>query len=52
MLARPEPVVPTRLGPGPGDAGDLALRDVDVIRVRGGARLAGTVHVVGAKNSA
>ncbi|TWJ27481.1 UDP-N-acetylglucosamine 1-carboxyvinyltransferase [Micromonospora sagamiensis] len=52
MLARPEPVVPTRLGPGPGDAGDLAIRDVDVIRVRGGARLAGTVHVVGAKNSA
>ena len=37
---------------GPGDAGDSAVNDVDVIRVRGGARLAGTVHVVGAKNSA
>ncbi|MDG4805910.1 UDP-N-acetylglucosamine 1-carboxyvinyltransferase [Micromonospora sp. WMMD1120] len=37
---------------GPGDAGDPAVSDVDVIRVRGDARLAGTVHVVGAKNSA
>ncbi|WP_406105576.1 UDP-N-acetylglucosamine 1-carboxyvinyltransferase [Micromonospora globbae] len=37
---------------GPGDAGDPAVNDVDVIRVRGDARLAGTVHVVGAKNSA
>ncbi|MFI7605736.1 UDP-N-acetylglucosamine 1-carboxyvinyltransferase [Micromonospora sp. NPDC049366] len=37
---------------GPGDAGDPAVNDVDVIRVSGGARLAGTVHVVGAKNSA
>ncbi|MGK5742481.1 UDP-N-acetylglucosamine 1-carboxyvinyltransferase [Micromonospora sp. URMC 103] len=37
---------------GPGDAGDTAVNDVDVIRVRGGARLTGTVHVVGAKNSA
>ncbi|WBB66725.1 UDP-N-acetylglucosamine 1-carboxyvinyltransferase [Micromonospora sp. WMMD812] len=37
---------------GPGDAGDPAVSDVDVIRVSGGARLAGTVHVVGAKNSA
>ncbi|MEU4568180.1 UDP-N-acetylglucosamine 1-carboxyvinyltransferase [Micromonospora sp. NPDC023956] len=52
MPARPEPAVPTRVAPGPGDAGDLASRDVDVIRVRGGARLGGTVHVVGAKNSA
>ncbi|QOC90585.1 UDP-N-acetylglucosamine 1-carboxyvinyltransferase [Micromonospora craniellae] len=39
-------------GVGPGDAGDAAVADVDVIRVRGGARLTGTVHVVGAKNSA
>lgn len=39
-------------GVGPGDAGDPAINDVDVIRVRGDARLAGTVHVVGAKNSA
>ncbi|SBT50364.1 UDP-N-acetylglucosamine 1-carboxyvinyltransferase [Micromonospora narathiwatensis] len=39
-------------GVGPGDAGDPAVSDVDVIRVRGEARLAGTVHVVGAKNSA
>ncbi|MER7416372.1 UDP-N-acetylglucosamine 1-carboxyvinyltransferase [Micromonospora peucetia] len=39
-------------GLGPGDAGDPAVNDVDVIRVRGDARLAGTVHVVGAKNSA
>ncbi|WP_088987890.1 UDP-N-acetylglucosamine 1-carboxyvinyltransferase [Micromonospora chokoriensis] len=37
---------------GPGDAGDPAVNDVDVIRVHGNARLAGTVHVVGAKNSA
>ncbi|WFE52087.1 UDP-N-acetylglucosamine 1-carboxyvinyltransferase [Micromonospora sp. WMMD1155] len=37
---------------GPGDAGDPAVNDVDVIRVHGDARLAGTVHVVGAKNSA
>ncbi|GAB3944590.1 hypothetical protein GCM10027614_35020 [Micromonospora vulcania] len=37
---------------GPGDAGDPAVNDVDVIRVNGDARLAGTVHVVGAKNSA
>ncbi len=36
-------------GVGPGDAG---ICDVDVIRVHGEARLAGTVHVVGAKNSA
>ncbi|WP_091651223.1 UDP-N-acetylglucosamine 1-carboxyvinyltransferase [Micromonospora pallida] len=52
MPARPEPVVPTLVGPGPGDGDDLGIRDIDVIRVRGGARLAGTVHVVGAKNSA
>ncbi|PSK61569.1 UDP-N-acetylglucosamine 1-carboxyvinyltransferase [Micromonospora sp. MH33] len=39
-------------GVGPGDAGDPAVNDVDVIRVLGEARLAGTVHVVGAKNSA
>ncbi|SCG58645.1 UDP-N-acetylglucosamine 1-carboxyvinyltransferase [Micromonospora inositola] len=39
-------------GVGPGDAGDPAVNDVDVIRVPGNARLAGTVHVVGAKNSA
>lgn len=36
----------------PGGAGDPAVCDVDVIRVPGEARLAGTVHVVGAKNSA
>ncbi|MEU2616181.1 UDP-N-acetylglucosamine 1-carboxyvinyltransferase [Micromonospora sp. NPDC007271] len=39
-------------GVGPGDAGDPAVSDVDVIRVHGEARLTGTVHVVGAKNSA
>ena len=39
-------------GVGPGDAGDPAINDVDVIRVHGEARLTGTVHVVGAKNSA
>ncbi|WP_439957756.1 UDP-N-acetylglucosamine 1-carboxyvinyltransferase [Micromonospora echinofusca] len=37
---------------GPGDGGDTSVNDVSVIRVRGGARLCGTVHVVGAKNSA
>ncbi|WP_422773421.1 UDP-N-acetylglucosamine 1-carboxyvinyltransferase [Plantactinospora sp. WMMC1484] len=37
---------------GPGGAGDSTMCDVDVIRVGGGARLAGQVHVVGAKNSA
>ncbi|MFI7573655.1 UDP-N-acetylglucosamine 1-carboxyvinyltransferase [Micromonospora sp. NPDC049497] len=41
---------PPRLGRG--DAGAPAVNDVDVIRVRGDARLAGSVHVVGAKNSA
>ncbi|MDM4720516.1 UDP-N-acetylglucosamine 1-carboxyvinyltransferase [Micromonospora sp. WMMA1363] len=54
-LRIPDPTLPARsepgwpVGVGPGDAG---INDVDVIRVRGGARLAGTVHVVGAKNSA
>ncbi|MGB2569838.1 UDP-N-acetylglucosamine 1-carboxyvinyltransferase [Micromonospora citrea] len=50
--ARPDPAAgwPARVGPG--DAGDPAVSDVDVIRVAGDARLAGTVHVVGAKNSA
>ncbi|MFY1596122.1 UDP-N-acetylglucosamine 1-carboxyvinyltransferase [Micromonospora sp. WMMD737] len=41
-----------RAAGGPGDAGDPAVHDLDVIRVRGDARLAGSVHVVGAKNSA
>jgi UDP-N-acetylglucosamine 1-carboxyvinyltransferase len=35
-----------------GVAADPTMTDVDVIRVSGGARLAGQVHVVGAKNSA
>lgn len=48
--ARPTPTRPA--GVGPGGAGDPAVNDVDVIRVSGNARLAGTVHVVGAKNSA
>ncbi|MEE6257744.1 UDP-N-acetylglucosamine 1-carboxyvinyltransferase [Plantactinospora sonchi] len=39
-------------GAGPGGADDSTICDVDVIRVSGGARLAGQVHVVGAKNSA
>lgn len=39
-------------GSGPGGADDSTMCDVDVIRVPGGARLAGRVHVVGAKNSA
>ncbi|MEU4483179.1 UDP-N-acetylglucosamine 1-carboxyvinyltransferase [Micromonospora sp. NPDC023966] len=39
-------------GVGPGDAGGPGANDVDVIRVLGESRLAGTVHVVGAKNSA
>ncbi|WBB54817.1 UDP-N-acetylglucosamine 1-carboxyvinyltransferase [Verrucosispora sp. WMMD573] len=50
--ARPDAGTGWPAGVGPGDAGDSAIADVDVIRVRGGARLAGTVHVVGAKNSA
>ncbi|GAB3859302.1 UDP-N-acetylglucosamine 1-carboxyvinyltransferase [Micromonospora andamanensis] len=50
--ARPDTGAGWPSGVGPGDAGDAAVADVDVIRVRGGARLAGTVHVVGAKNSA
>ncbi|MEV0809002.1 UDP-N-acetylglucosamine 1-carboxyvinyltransferase [Micromonospora sp. NPDC050200] len=50
--ARPGPAPGWPGGAGPGDAGDLAVNDVDVIRVDGDARLAGTVHVVGAKNSA
>ncbi|MFF5174984.1 UDP-N-acetylglucosamine 1-carboxyvinyltransferase [Micromonospora sp. NPDC000089] len=49
--ARPDPTGWSG-GVGPGDAGDPAVDDVDVIRVAGDARLAGTVHVVGAKNSA
>ncbi|MER7460922.1 UDP-N-acetylglucosamine 1-carboxyvinyltransferase [Micromonospora sp. NPDC126480] len=57
-LRIPDLTIPARpgsgwpAGVGPGDAGDPAVGDVDVIRVRGGARLTGTVHVVGAKNSA
>ncbi|MEO3741946.1 UDP-N-acetylglucosamine 1-carboxyvinyltransferase [Plantactinospora sp. B5E13] len=39
-------------GTGPGGADDSTICDVDVIRVSGGVRLAGQVHVVGAKNSA
>ncbi|MGX7676095.1 UDP-N-acetylglucosamine 1-carboxyvinyltransferase [Plantactinospora sp. DSM 117369] len=39
-------------GTGPGGADDSTICDVDVIRVSGGARLEGQVHVVGAKNSA
>ncbi|WP_203857435.1 UDP-N-acetylglucosamine 1-carboxyvinyltransferase [Plantactinospora mayteni] len=39
-------------GTGPGGADDSTICDVDVIRVGGGARLEGQVHVVGAKNSA
>ncbi|MEU5565821.1 UDP-N-acetylglucosamine 1-carboxyvinyltransferase [Micromonospora musae] len=58
-LRIPDLTIPVRPGApgwpaavGPGDAGDPSVNDVDVIRVHGGARLAGTVHVVGAKNSA
>lgn len=43
---RPDPAWLT----GPGDAGGVPVDDV--IRVRGGIQMAGTVHVVGAKNSA
>ncbi|WP_422736648.1 UDP-N-acetylglucosamine 1-carboxyvinyltransferase [Micromonospora sp. WMMD729] len=50
--ARPDPTPGWPAVVGPGDAGDPAVNDVDVIRVCGAARLAGTVHVVGAKNSA
>ncbi|MGW3891242.1 UDP-N-acetylglucosamine 1-carboxyvinyltransferase [Micromonospora chokoriensis] len=50
--ARPDSTPSWPVVVGPGDAGDPAVNDVDVIRVRGDARLAGTVHVVGAKNSA
>ncbi|MER6590493.1 UDP-N-acetylglucosamine 1-carboxyvinyltransferase [Micromonospora purpureochromogenes] len=50
--ARPDPALGWPGGTGAGDAGDQAVNDVDVIRVGGDARLAGTVHVVGAKNSA
>ncbi|MBO4162832.1 MULTISPECIES: UDP-N-acetylglucosamine 1-carboxyvinyltransferase [Micromonospora] len=58
-LRIPDLTIPARPAPtgwpagvGPGDAGDPAVDDVEVIRVGGDARLAGTVHVVGAKNSA
>ncbi|MEV0430844.1 UDP-N-acetylglucosamine 1-carboxyvinyltransferase [Micromonospora sp. NPDC050495] len=58
-LRIPDLTIPARPGqPGwsagvrPADAGDPAVNDVDVIRLHGEARLAGTVHVVGAKNSA
>ncbi|MBC8990528.1 UDP-N-acetylglucosamine 1-carboxyvinyltransferase [Micromonospora chalcea] len=52
-LRIPDLTIPARPSPvGPGDASDPAVSDVDVIRVRGDARLDGTVHVVGAKNSA
>ncbi|MEU4714762.1 UDP-N-acetylglucosamine 1-carboxyvinyltransferase [Micromonospora purpureochromogenes] len=50
--ARPDPALGWPGGAGAGDAVDPAVNDVDVIRVGGDARLAGTVHVVGAKNSA
>ncbi|MET8203246.1 UDP-N-acetylglucosamine 1-carboxyvinyltransferase [Micromonospora taraxaci] len=52
MPARPDSTPSWPVVVGPGDAGDPAVNDVDVIRVHGDARLAGTVHVVGAKNSA
>ncbi|MER7165015.1 UDP-N-acetylglucosamine 1-carboxyvinyltransferase [Micromonospora sp. NPDC000207] len=53
-LRIPDLSIPPRPDPaaGAGVVGDPATGDVDVIRVEGGARLAGTVHVVGAKNSA
>ncbi|MEO3923712.1 UDP-N-acetylglucosamine 1-carboxyvinyltransferase [Micromonosporaceae bacterium B7E4] len=52
--ARPEPGTGQGWpdGTGPGGADDSTICDVDVIRVSGGARLEGQVHVVGAKNSA
>ncbi|AVT31498.1 MULTISPECIES: UDP-N-acetylglucosamine 1-carboxyvinyltransferase [unclassified Plantactinospora] len=52
--ARPEPGTGQGWpdGTGPGGADDSTICDVDVIRVSGGARLEGRVHVVGAKNSA
>ncbi|MBQ0901806.1 UDP-N-acetylglucosamine 1-carboxyvinyltransferase [Micromonospora sp. U21] len=50
--ARPDTTAGWPAVVGPGNAGDPAVNDVDVIRVCGGARLTGTVHVVGAKNSA
>ncbi|WP_434741477.1 UDP-N-acetylglucosamine 1-carboxyvinyltransferase [Micromonospora sp. SH-82] len=52
-LRIPDLSIPPRPDPaaGAGAVGD-PTGDVDVIRVEGGARLAGTVHVVGAKNSA
>ncbi|MFC8616982.1 UDP-N-acetylglucosamine 1-carboxyvinyltransferase [Micromonospora purpureochromogenes] len=50
--ARPDPACGWPGGAGAGDPVDQAVNDVDVIRVGGDARLAGTVHVVGAKNSA
>ncbi|GAB3962773.1 UDP-N-acetylglucosamine 1-carboxyvinyltransferase [Plantactinospora veratri] len=52
--ARPEPAAGQGWpdGTGPGGADDSTICDVDVIRVSGGARLEGQVHVVGAKNSA
>lgn len=37
---------------GTAESSEPTMADVDVIRVTGGARLAGEVHVVGAKNSA
>ncbi|TDB79010.1 UDP-N-acetylglucosamine 1-carboxyvinyltransferase [Micromonospora sp. KC721] len=54
-LRIPDLTIPARPDPATGCAGEAAVpgaHDVDVIRVAGGARLAGTVHVVGAKNSA
>ncbi|MEQ4301310.1 UDP-N-acetylglucosamine 1-carboxyvinyltransferase [Plantactinospora sp. B6F1] len=52
--ARPEPAAVQGWpdGAGPGGADDTTICDVDVIRVSGGTRLEGQVHVVGAKNSA
>ena len=59
VRSRPGVTGPVRAGAGSaGRCGSGRVRrrptmcDVDVIRVSGGARLAGEVHVVGAKNSA
>ncbi|TDC83723.1 UDP-N-acetylglucosamine 1-carboxyvinyltransferase [Micromonospora sp. KC606] len=54
-LRIPDLTIPARPDPAAGCVGDAGApggHDVNVIRVDGGARLAGTVHVVGAKNSA
>jgi UDP-N-acetylglucosamine 1-carboxyvinyltransferase len=54
-LVRPAGVVRPGVWPPAGaepGTGDPTMADVDVITVSGGSRLAGEVHVVGAKNSA